>query len=253
MMINRENIYKALADFCKEKGYERFDLKTVMFDMDGVLFDSMPNHASSWHKAMTDFGLDLSEAEAFMHEGRTGSGTINIVSQRQFGKSVDEATCQKIYKRKSEYFSQCPTAQRMPGAYESVCNVKATGVTPIIITGSGTQSLLDRIETNFPNLFHHEWMVCAKDVKLGKPNPEPYLMGLKKAGNLSPSNSIIIENAPLGVQAGHAANCFVVAVNTGPLPDEALLNEGANILFHSMTELSENIITLINEANNLNI
>ena len=51
--------------------------------------------------------------------------------------------------------------------------------------------------------------------------------------------AIVIENAPLGVQAGVAAGIFTIAVNTGPLPDKVLLDAGANLLFHSMQEFNE--------------
>jgi len=246
-------IRQALTDFCQAHNYPRFELKTIMFDMDGVLFNSMPNHARAWHRAMAFYGLDLPEDEAYMHEGRTGFGTINIVTQRQFGRSADQAECDKIYQKKSEFFNEYPTAERMTGAYETVKTVKKAGVTPTIVTGSGTASLLGRIEQNYPDLFHHEWMVAARDVKYGKPNPEPYLMGMQKAGRLKPYQTMVVENAPLGVQAGVAAGCFVIAVNTGPLPDSVLLDQGANLLFHSMTELSEHISDIIHEANHLNI
>lgn len=246
-------IRQALTDFCQAHNYPRFELKTIMFDMDGVLFNSMPNHARAWHRAMAFYGLDLPEDEAYMHEGRTGFGTINIVTQRQFGRSADQAECDKIYQKKSEFFNEYPTAERMTGAYETVKAVKEAGVTPTIVTGSGTASLLGRIEQNYPDLFCHEWMVAARDVKYGKPNPEPYLMGMQKAGRLKPYQTMVVENAPLGVQAGVAAGCFVIAVNTGPLPDSVLLDQGANLLFHSMTELSEHISEIIHEANHLNI
>lgn len=221
------------------------DCRLVMFDMDGVLFDSMPYHAKSWNHAMADFGLELSEAEAYLHEGRTGSGTINIITQRQLSRAADEEECHRIYARKSKYFNEFPKPERMPGAIETVRAVKECGVTPIIVTGSGQVSLLERIESNFSGLFRNEWMVCAKDVKYGKPNPEPYLMGLKKAG-VDRSQAIVIENAPLGIEAGHAAGCFVIAVNTGPLPDKVLMDSGADLLFHSMAELSENIKNILN-------
>lgn len=243
--MDKETILQAVATYCKRNGYDALRLKTVMFDMDGVLFNSMPYHASSWHRAMADFGLDLSEDEAYTHEGRTGSGTINIITKRQFGRSADEEECKRIYERKSMYFNQFPEAQRMPGAYETVNAVKECGVTPIIVTGSGQKSLLARIENNYPGLFHTEWMVCAKDVTYGKPNPEPYLMGMKKAGNLQPWESMVVENAPLGVEAGHKSGCFVIAVNTGPLPDQMLLDAGADILFRSMNELSQHITQFI--------
>lgn len=250
--MNSKLQYPQLAEYCESHHFQHFELKTIMFDMDGVLFNSMPNHARAWHRAMEFYGLDLPEDEAYMHEGRTGFGTINIVTQRQLGRSADLVECDKIYKKKSEFFNSYPTAERMKGAYETVKAVKTSGVTPTIVTGSGTVSLLERIEQNFPTLFHHEWMVAARDVKYGKPNPEPYLMGMQKAGRLQPYQTMVIENAPLGVKAGVAAGCFVIAVNTGPLPDSVLLDQGANLLFHSMTELSENIAAIIYEANNLN-
>ncbi len=249
--MNKEEIREALTGFAHKNGFGHFDMKTVMFDMDGVLFNSMPNHARSWHKAMEFFGLDLPEDEAYMHEGRTGASTINIVTQRQLGRSADEAECEKIYKKKSEFFNQCPEARRMDGALETVTAVKATGATPTIITGSGTASLLARIDQNFPTLFRSDWMVAAKDVKIGKPNPEPYLMGMRKAGGLTPQQTMVVENAPLGVQAGVAAGCFTIAVNTGPLPDSALTEQGANLLFRSMTELSQYIADIIRMANHL--
>ena len=251
--MSQKTQYPQIADFCRAHGYQHFELKTIMFDMDGVLFNSMPNHARAWHRAMEYFGLDLPEDEAYLHEGRTGFGTINIVTQRQFGRSADEAECDKIYKKKSEYFNEYPTAERMTGALETVKAVKEAGVIPTIVTGSGTASLLGRIEQNFPSLFHHEWMVAARDVKYGKPNPEPYLMGMQKAGGLTTRQTMVVENAPLGVEAGVAAGCFVIAVNTGPLPDSVLLDQGANLLFHSMTELSNNIASIIYEANHLNL
>ena len=89
-------------------------------------------------------------------------------------------------------------------------------------------------------------MVTAFDVKYGKPNPEPYLMGLKKAG-INANEAVVVENAPLGVKAGVAAGIFTIAVNTGPLPNSALLDEGANLLFGSMQELADNWNILRND------
>ena len=63
-------------------------------------------------------------------------------------------------------------------------------------------------------------------------------MGLKKAGSLQPWEAIVVENAPLGIKAGIAARIFTVAVNTGPLSDDVLLNAGANLLFSTMREFS---------------
>lgn len=230
---------EAIKNYLQRHNYESLNLKAVLFDMDGVLFDSMRNHAIAWHEAMKQYGMHLSHEEAYMHEGRTGAGTINIISKRQRGREATEEEITEIYRTKSDLFNALPKAEQMPGAYALLNKVKADGLIPVIVTGSGQTSLLDRLNHNFPDIFKAELMVTAFDVKFGKPNPEPYLMGLKKA-NVQPNEAIVVENAPLGVQAGVAAGIFTVAVNTGPLPDNALTDQGANLLFHSMNEFEEN-------------
>ena len=63
-------------------------------------------------------------------------------------------------------------------------------------------------------------------------------MGLEKA-QVAPNEAIVVENAPIGVQAGVAAGIFTIAVNTGPLDEQVLLNAGANLLFPSMLAFND--------------
>lgn len=239
---------KAIQNYLEAHQYKAIELKAALFDMDGVLFDSMKNHATAWNKAMKLYNMTLTEEEAYMHEGRTGASTINIVSVRERGYEATEEEIKEIYKTKSDIFNGLPKAKRMPGALEVLTQIKENGLTPMVVTGSGQLSLLDKLNHNFPNIFQEHLMVTAFDVKYGKPNPEPYLMALKKAG-INANQAIVIENAPLGVQAGVAAGIFTVAVNTGPLPDSALLEQGANLLFHSMNEFSDNWKNFFNALN----
>ena len=229
---------QAIEQYLKQHGHDRINLKAVLFDMDGVLFNSMPNHARSWHKVMERMGFGLSEQEAYMHEGRTGADTINIISRRERGHDATDEEIKAIYAAKSEEFNQCPPAERMPGAWEVLQKIKSDGLIRMVVTGSGQVSLLERLNKNFPDIVQKELMVTAFDIKFGKPNPDPYLMALAKAG-LQPNEAIVIENAPLGVQAGVAAGIFTIAVNTGPLPDQVLWDAGANLLFSSMPAFNE--------------
>ena len=87
-------------------------------------------------------------------------------------------------------------------------------------------------------------MVTGDDVRYGKPYPEPYLMGLKKAG-ITADEAFVVENAPLGVRAAVAAGIRTIAVNTGPLDEKLLLDEGASWLFPSMSALAEGIDAII--------
>lgn len=239
---------ESIARYLEKRGHADIQLKAVLFDMDGVLFNSMPYHADAWHKVMERHGLHLSREEAYMHEGRTGSSTINIVYRRQFGKDATPEMIESIYAEKSAEFSTNPEPERMPGAWEVLQKVKAAGLTPVLVTGSGQHSLLNRLNHHFPDMFSRECMVTAFDVKLGKPHPEPYLMGLEKAG-VKPNEAIVVENAPIGVQAGVAAGIFTVAVNTGPIDGQVLLDAGADLLFPSMQALSDNWEALLRALN----
>ena len=93
----------------------------------------------------------------------------------------------------------------MPGAIRVLNTLKESGVDNVLVTGSQQDTLLERIEKDFPNLFG-EVKVTGHDVRKGKPNPEPYLKAMAKAEKKS-NQCIVIENAPLGVQAAHAAGC----------------------------------------------
>ena len=127
----------------------------------------------------------------------------------------------------------------MPGAKEVLEHVRKEGLTPVLVTGSGQPSLLNRLDNHFPGAFTPETMVTAFNVTNGKPHPEPFLKGLQRGGNLQPYQAIVIENAPLGVEAAVGAGIFTIAVNTGPLPDSVLTDAGAAVVFHSMPELLE--------------
>lgn len=230
---------EAIQHYLNTHHHSHIHLKAVLFDMDGVLFDSMKNHATAWHEAMKRYGMHMTHEEAYMHEGRTGASTINIISLRERGHEATEEEIKQMYQTKSEIFNSLPVAEPMPGALEVLHKIQQNGLTPMVVTGSGQHSLLDKLNHFYPGIFKQELMVTAFDVKYGKPNPEPYLMALKKA-NIQANEAIVIENAPLGIQAGVGAGIFTIAVNTGPLSDKILLDEGANYLFPSMKAFNEN-------------
>jgi len=226
--------------YLKSKGYDGFDLKAVLFDMDGVLYDSMKSHAKAWHETMNEYNLNSTPEEFFIHEGRTGGNTIDLVIRREQGRPATQEEKDEIYTRKSFLFNQYNKGDTIPDADKVLTIVKNSGLQPVLVTGSGQKQLVKNLEVNFPGIFREDMMVTAYDVKHGKPHPEPYLMGLQKAGNLKPNQAIVIENAPMGVEAAVAAGIFTIAINTGPIPDKVLWDAGANIVLGSMQDLLDN-------------
>ncbi|MGN1255540.1 MAG: HAD family hydrolase [Bacteroidaceae bacterium] len=224
------------ADYQNGPGVK--NLKAVLFDMDGVLFDSMPNHVYAWCEAVKRFGLHMTSQEVYMNEGRTGSGTVDMLAMRTWGRKATDQEIEEIYRVKSDLFNTLPEASPMPYARDVLEAVKAKGVRIVLVTGSGQRSLLDRLEQAFPGCFHEDYMVTAFDVVHGKPHPEPYLIGLQKAGVLA-DEAMVVENAPLGVQSGRSAGIYTLALNTGTLPDSVLWESGADCVLPSMQALAE--------------
>lgn len=233
------------TQYLQKSHFSQFDLKAVLFDMDGVLYDSMPAHDKSWQQTMDEIGLKHLPHEFYLQEGRIGQSTINAIFQRNLHRNATEEEIKNVYARKTDLFQQYNNGELIPGATEILEYVKKNGLKPVLVTGSGQPSLLDRLDTHFPGVFTSETMVTAFDVKHGKPYPEPYLMGLQKGGDLKPNQALVIENAPLGVESAAAAGIFTIAVNTGPLPDSVLTDAGALLVFNSMTALLEKMPEII--------
>ncbi len=216
---------------------ELSEKKVFLFDMDGVLYDSMPNHAVAWQKSMAQFDINMTADDAYATEGSRGIDTIRMMVKEQRGEDITLEEAQRMYDVKTEIFHSMPTAPIFPNVIEVMETLKSHGIQIGVVTGSGQRPLIQRLLDDFGRFLDEDHIVSAYDVERGKPYPDPYLMGLKKAGNLSPAEGVVVENAPLGVKAGVAAGIYTIAINSGPLPDSVLLGEGANVLYHNMGEL----------------
>lgn len=229
----------AIKKYLEDHGFEAFRPKAVLFDMDGVLYDSMPNHAIAWQESMARFGIHMTADDAYATEGARGIDTIRQMVKRQQGRIIDESEAQRMYDVKTEIFHALPEAPVMPGIIRLMEKLHCDGILCGVVTGSGQRPLIQRIIKDFGAFIDESHITTAYDIKRGKPHPDPYLMGLQKAGNLQPYEAIVIENAPLGIRSGHAARIFTIAVNTGPLSDEELIVAGANLIFPTMQELCD--------------
>ncbi len=237
MEMSIDNYREAVLRYLRRTGAGHLSARAGLFDMDGVLFDSMPAHAGAWERVMRRHGIPFTLRDGYLNEGRVGSATIRGASLARCGRDVSTEEIRCIYAEKSRAFNTFPPAVPMPGAAELLRQIAADGLFAVLVTGSGQRSLLGKLQAAYPGVFHPERMVTAFDVRHGKPSPEPYLIGLQKGG-VEAHEAFIVENAPLGVAAGYAAGVFTIAVNTGPIPPETLHKVGADLVFPSMQALA---------------
>lgn len=223
----------------KQNNREDFCAKAVLFDMDGVLYDSMKNHAIAWQEAMKKFDLDVPPATTYQYEGMRGVETIQILMKEQHNKIVSEDEALEMYNEKARIFETLPKASVMPGIIELMTKIKNAGLQVVVVTGSAQRPLMKRLLEDFKDFITEDKIVSAYDVTRGKPAPDPYLKGLTKAGDIKPNEAVVVENAPLGVSAGNAAGIFTIAVNSGSLPKDVLEKRGAAIVFDNMMQLKD--------------
>ena len=207
--------------YLSKNQHTALNIKAAFFDMDGVLFNSMPYHAEAWKRTMNAHNIPFELHDAYICEGRTGASVINEMFLKHKGRLATEEEIQLMYKEKSDCFNSISKVERIPDILPLLETLKADGVDIYIVTGSGQESLLGRLNKWFPDIFSKEKMVTAFDVKKGKPDPEPYLIALAKSG-VKPNEAFVVENAPLGVRSSVAAGLFTFAVNTGILTTEEL-------------------------------
>ncbi len=236
-MIHISTIQEAFDNFLAGSN-EPFSLKNIFFDMDGVLFNSMPYHAKAWLEVFEEYNLKINESEPYLNEGATALFTVRAMFRKYRNTEVTEEFSEQIKTRKHLLMSNYPESDVMSGMQELLRNVTKQGIDCWVVTGSAQDILLDRLEKEYPGSIFRNKMITAHDVKIGKPNPEPYLNAMEKSG-YKVSDSIVVENAPMGVQSAKAAGLFTVAINTGPLNPQVLADAGADLVLSGSEELNE--------------
>lgn len=210
--------------------------KAAFFDMDGVLIDSMKYHCQTWVDAFAKHGINFDPQMAYRNEGRTGASTINMAFNQQKGRDATALEIEAIYNLKTSMFRNLPPATAIPGMSEFVQQLKNEGIDLWVVTGSAQDSLITRLQDHYTDCFSQSKMVTGRDVKIGKPHPEPYLKALENSG-YKPEEVFVIENAPLGVEASVAAKIYTVAINTGILPNKELSDKLADKVVANVDEL----------------
>ena len=204
--------------------------------MDGVIYDSMPNHAQAWEEVMSRHHLPFTAYDCYLNEGRTGVDIITTLIRETRHYEPSDEEVQTIFRQKGDAFVAKGGAGPVKGIADVMAFLHSRGVQIWVVTGSAQATLLDTLNVNIGPYFDKSRMVTALDVTEGKPSPMPYLTALRKSG-LPIEDCCVVENAPLGIRSAKAAGLYAVAVNTGPLPDSLLWNEGADQVFPDMPAL----------------
>jgi len=175
----------------------------LLFDLDGVLIDSTPAVARVWHRWAVERGLDP-ETVVRMAHGRPSRTTIRELLPNP---DIDiDREDREVERREME---DLDGVVLLPGA-RRLLNILPPERWSVAT--SCTRPLAE-VRLRAAGLPIPRTMITSSDVKIGKPDPEPYLKVAAKLG-FAASDCIVVEDAPAGVRAGKAAGARVIAFLT---------------------------------------
>jgi beta-phosphoglucomutase len=184
----------------------------VIFDLDGVLVNSMPTHFQAWKAAFAKItGLEISERDIYLLEGMRGMELVEkIFEQKNFS---NRSLAHKVHDEKSRIFKSIRSSEPFEGVREMIGSIKYAKA---VVSGSTRNDVETILEEAFGK-DKFNVMITADDIEKGKPDPYAFLEALRRM-KVSPKDAVVVENAPLGVMAANNAGigCYV-ALNNTPL------------------------------------
>ena len=193
-------------------------MRGIIFDMDGVLIDAMPFHAEAMRIAINEeTGHNIDKKIVYLLEGMPGPELIKEIFKRDNISNKDgDDLAEKISKRKKELFKQIQKSQAIEGAKELIEDLRYCNCLKALVSGASTKEIETILDENIgPKSF--DVVIAGDGIEEGKPHPSPFQTALQRM-NLKPSEAIVVENAPLGVEAAIRAGIeYIVTLNNTPL------------------------------------
>ncbi len=223
-----------LLDLVPYIGWPQRPARAIVFDMDGVVLDSMPIHLLTWQRTLAPLGVDLTADDLFRLEGIPTELTAQMLTEQFFGQRCSDAEAQRLANTKRALFRDTFEPAFVPGMVPLLHDLRGRGYRLGLVTGSA-YSVVD--ETLAPagvaSLF--DAIITGDQVSQGKPSPEPYKQAAQHLG-VTASQCLVVENSPLGVQSAVAAGMACVALET-TMPATRL--QGASATFRDANALRD--------------
>ncbi len=205
-------------------------VKAVIFDMDGVITHTMPDHYRCWKIIFHRYGIHVTHLDIYSREGQKGMMSVREIFAK-YHKSITHKKALEILYAKEQLFKKMVKTRFMVGTRNFLRFLYKKNIKLALVTGTSRHELHQILPDYLYNLF--SVVVTGTDVKNGKPHPEPFLKALKLL-KIKSSEAIVIENAPFGIQSAKKAGLRCLALASS-LPKQFL--HEADAVFLSIKEM----------------
>lgn len=209
-------------------------IKTVIFDMDGVIVDTEPVHRYAYYKQFSELGINVSEE---MYTSFTGFSTRNTFQTlKDFFPQINHEVEDLIQRKRNIFNDAFDTKEDLlllEGVEDLIKDLYQSGI-QLILASSASKVTINRVFTRFKLHQYFTDIVSGEDFPQSKPNPAIFI----HAASLSvapKNNCLIIEDSTNGVKAAKGAGIFCIGYNSehSKLQD---LSE-ADIIINNFNEL----------------
>ena len=189
----------------------------VIFDMDGLMFDTERIWATLWRPALATLGLSYKEGLDAAARGTAGD-SMRAGLRRFFGPDCDTDAIMEALHQQAETAFQAPPPKK-PGLDELLAWLDANHI-PMAVASSSRVHVIEGNLNNWGLTHYFKALVSGQQVKHSKPDPEIFLLAAEKLGT-DPAHTLVLEDSYNGVRAGARGGFVTVMVpDLAPADDE---------------------------------
>lgn len=216
-------------------------IKAIIFDMDGVIFDTEMVYLKVWSKIFEKYGYKMTK-EIYISVLGTGRENVKKVFVNNYGSNLP---IDDMYKEKDENLAKEieKGVALKAGAYEILKYLKENDFKIALATSAISKRAFKQLkQANIYRFF--DAVVCRDEVEKTKPNPDIFLKAADKL-NVNKSECIVIEDSSAGIKA--AFNAGMIPIHVIDLKDaDSDILEMAYKSFNNLNDVKNELINLKN-------
>lgn len=211
--------------------------KSIIFDLDGTLVDTLEDISRAVNHALDDFRFPVHLKEAYL--SMIGKGWRNLCTQALPAKSRTDAMVQSVYETSYKYYEESPTAfsRPYPGILDLLTELQRAKIKIAVLTNK-PDSLAKMIVADLFPARTFSFVYGERKGIPRKPDPAAVWNMLVELDS-APRENILIGDSEVDIETAKAASCHAVAVTWGFRDCSVLEKAGAERIINNPNDLME--------------